>query len=98
MPDDLLQVDLYFHARRLPQNLPNRKLVTLEENLLGHEREGDVPGYLVPMIYHRFVQTQEPHLLVPVLEHNAQDVITLVQLLPLIVPNEGGDGLCQHTK
>lgn len=88
-PDDLLQVDLYIHARRLPQDLPNRKLVTLEENLLGYEREGDVPGYLVPMIYHRFVQTQEPRLLTPVLQHNAQDVITLARLLPLIAPPEG---------
>lgn len=87
-PDEILQVDLYFHARRLPQDLPNRRLVTLEKNLLGHERVGDVPGYLVPTIYHRFVQTQEPCLLTPVLKHNAQDVITLAQLLSLLVPAE----------
>ena len=88
-PDELLQVDLYFHARRLPYDLPNRRLVTLEQNLLGHERVGDVPGYLVPTVYHQFVETQEPRLLAPVLEHNVQDVITLAQLLPLVVPAKG---------
>lgn len=90
LPKEMLQVDLYFHAKRLPHNLPNCKLVTLEENLLGHEREGDVPGYLVPTIYHRFVQTQDPCLLAPVLEHNVQDVITLAQLLPLVMLAQEG--------
>lgn len=90
-PEELFHVDLYFHARRRPQNLPNHRLVTLEEYLLGMEREGDVPGYLVPSIYHRFVETGEPELLLPVLEHNAQDVLSLARLLHL-VGREGGRG------
>ncbi len=49
-----------------------------------------MPGYLVPTVYHQFVETQEPRLLAPpVLEHNVQDVITLAQLLPLVVPAKG---------
>lgn len=83
-PAEPFHVDLYFHARRLPQDLPNRRLVTLEEHLLGAEREGDVPGYLVPTIYHRFVRTGEAELLFPVLQHNAQDVLSLARLLYLV--------------
>lgn len=86
---ELFQVDLYFHARRLPQDLPNRRLVTLEEYLLGKEREGDVPGYLVPTLYHRFVRTGETQLLQPVLEHNVQDVISLARLLYLVGHRQG---------
>ncbi|MDK2854825.1 MAG: uncharacterized protein PWQ41_1635 [Bacillota bacterium] len=91
-PKELFHVDLYFHARRLPQALPNHRLVTLEAYLLGTEREGDVPGYLVPTIYHRFVRTGEPELLLPVLEHNAQDVLSLARLLYLV--GQEGEGGC----
>jgi uncharacterized protein YprB with RNaseH-like and TPR domain len=83
-PREMLQVDLYEHARRLPQDLPNRRLTTLEQYLLGFHRQGDIPGYQVPAVYHQFVQTQKPHLLAPILDHNEQDVISLVRLLSLI--------------
>lgn len=89
-PQELFHVDLYFHARRLPQELPNHRLVTLEQHFLGTEREGDVPGYLVPTIYHRFVRTGEAELILPVLEHNAEDVLSLARLLYLINASSRG--------
>lgn len=92
LPGELFHVDLYYHARRFSTELPNHRLVTLEEHLLGIGREGDVPGYLVPTIYHRFVSTGEAELLKPVLEHNAQDVLSLARLLYVINTEQREEG------
>lgn len=87
------QVDLLFHARRCFRNhLPNCRLVTLEEWLLDTRRKGDIPGHLIPEVYHRFVQTQDPRLMRDILKHNAQDLFTLAQLLQLVT-REGPEGL-----
>jgi hypothetical protein len=62
--------------------LPDCKLVTLEREILGRRRAGDVPGSLVPERYHRFVRSGDFELLAPVLRHNARDLGSLVALVP----------------
>lgn len=80
------QVDLLYHARRrCRDSLPNCRLVTLEEHLLNMRREDDIPGYLIPAVYHRFAQKQEAGLIQPVIEHNKLDLLAMAKLLGLLV-------------
>ena len=52
-------------------------LTTLERTLLGHEREGDVPGFEIPGRYFNFVRTGDARPLADVLEHNRLDILSL---------------------
>ena len=79
------QIDLLYHARRHFRGvLPDCRLVTLEEHLLGKKREGDIPGYLIPATYYRFVRTRDPQLLTGILAHNRDDLLAMEGMLPLV--------------
>ncbi|KUG20682.1 hypothetical protein ASZ90_009572 [hydrocarbon metagenome] len=54
--------------------------MTLERGLFGIERSGDVPSQMVPEFYEAYLRSGNPGPLVPVVEHNRQDVITLARL------------------
>jgi hypothetical protein len=74
-------VDLLHPARRLWRGLDEgHRLVTLEQELLGHEREGDVPGFEIPARYFRFVHGGDAAALAAVLEHNRLDLLSLALL------------------
>lgn len=76
-----LHCDLLHHARRQwGSGVPNCRLTTLERFLCGRRRVGDVPGYAIPELYHRYVHTGQTSLVAPILQHNALDLITLWQL------------------
>jgi uncharacterized protein YprB with RNaseH-like and TPR domain len=78
-----IHLDLLPHTRRKYRGtLPNCRLHTVGEALLGMDRSSDIPGDLIPQIYHDFVQTQNPDLIRNVLEHNAMDLISLARILP----------------
>jgi hypothetical protein len=75
------QVDLLYPVRRFwGKMLPACNLSTVEERLLGVERDGDIPGYAVPARYFEFLDTPRYDLLRPVIDHNAQDVVSLALL------------------
>ncbi|MHA1146538.1 MAG: ribonuclease H-like domain-containing protein, partial [Candidatus Helarchaeota archaeon] len=69
---------LHFSRRAWKDMLPNCKLSTLETCLLGLEREIDLPSALVPEFYETYSKEQNPGPLVPIVEHNKQDLISLV--------------------
>lgn len=74
-------LDLLPCARRLwGIRLESCRLTALEEHILGETRVGDLPGHLVPERYFGFLRTGDPRLLVPVFEHNRQDVLSMVAL------------------
>lgn len=74
--------DLLYPARRLwKRRLENCSLSTVERDILGVIRENDVPGYLVPEIYFRYLKTKDARALKPVFEHNLQDILSLVALV-----------------
>jgi len=74
--------DLLYPARRLwKRRLENCSLSTVERDILGVIRENDVPGYLVPEIYFRYLRTKDARALKQVFEHNLQDIISLVALV-----------------
>jgi uncharacterized protein YprB with RNaseH-like and TPR domain len=72
--------DLHTLARRLwGEGLPDCRLRTVEERILGFEREDDLPGELCPEAYRSFLEG-DPRLLRGVLEHNRNDILSLAVL------------------
>ncbi|SFC45937.1 hypothetical protein SAMN05443252_103500 [Bacillus sp. OV322] len=73
--------DLYHASRRLWKNKLERvKLSAVETEILGFERENDIPGYLAPMIYFDFVERKDPDILFGIMKHNELDVLSLITL------------------
>ncbi len=78
---DMPHVDMLHHARRLWHgDDEGHRLSSLETSLLGHEREGDVPGFEIPARYFRYVHTGDARPLGAVLEHNRLDLLSLALL------------------
>jgi uncharacterized protein YprB with RNaseH-like and TPR domain len=74
-------VDMLHHARRFWHGHDEgHRLSSLESSLLGHEREGDVPGFEIPSRYFHFVRTGDARPLDAVLEHNRRDLLSLALL------------------
>ncbi|HEV2448137.1 MAG TPA: ribonuclease H-like domain-containing protein, partial [Candidatus Sulfopaludibacter sp.] len=70
--DRMEHLDLLFGARRLWKlRLESCRLVDLENRILGVEREGDLPGELIPYCYFEYLRTQRAFKLVPIFHHNA---------------------------
>ena len=83
--DDLRHLDLLFGARRLWKlRFDSCRLVELEGRILGVEREGDLPGEMIPYVYFEYLRTREIFRLVPVFHHNAVDILTLACLTAIV--------------
>ena len=65
----------------LRPRLESMTLRSVEERLLGFEREEDIPGHLIPQAYFDYLRTGGSWMLEPTLEHNRQDVLSLQHLL-----------------
>lgn len=78
---DIPHLDLLPVARRLwkPRH-GGASLSFLENKILGNEREGDIPGSLIPTLYFHFLQGASPRTLVPVFYHNRMDIVALAAL------------------
>ena len=96
----LAHLDLLHGARRLWRfRFESCRLVELESRILGHEREGDVAGALIPEIYFDFVRTGRAARLAPVFTHNALDIVSLACLtgiVPWAFRAEGGAAELRH--
>ncbi len=78
-------LDLLFGARRLWKiRLDSCKLTHLEHQILGVERQGDLPGELIPYYYFDYVRTQRAVKLVPILHHNVVDIVSLACLTAIV--------------
>lgn len=81
----LEHLDLLYGARRLWKLRYERcRLVDLEAQVLGFEREGDVPGALIPYLYFEYLRTRRAARLLPVFHHNALDILTLACLTAIV--------------
>lgn len=77
-----IHIDLLHHARRAYRDLlPDVRLGTIEQRVLGVGRTEDLPGEAVPEYYERYLRSGNPGPLVPIINHNQQDVATLALLL-----------------
>ena len=71
---------LHFSRRRWKDHLPSLRLAALETEILGIYRDDDIPGQMVPEFYETYLRTGNCGPLVPIIEHNKQDVISLALL------------------
>lgn len=75
------QIDLLHSTKRLWKNdLEKMKLTTIEQEKLGFYRQGDIPGFLAPVIYLDAVKSGQPDSLLKVLHHNEWDLLSLITL------------------
>lgn len=77
----LPHLDLLHPSRRiLGHRLANSRLCTLEAEVLGVEREGDIPGWEIPQRYFDWLRSRDGRLLAAIFEHNRLDVISMASL------------------
>ncbi|MFT8362535.1 MAG: ribonuclease H-like domain-containing protein [Sporolactobacillus sp.] len=73
--------DLLHASRRLwKRRLDTVGLQDVERAILGMTRAEDVPGKMAPFLYFQFLKKPEPALVKGILEHNREDVLTLITL------------------
>lgn len=78
---DYPHIDLLHPCRRIYRNhFETFNLTFLEAMILGFERADDVPSHLIPKIYFDFLQNRDDDLLIPILYHNRDDIISLYML------------------
>jgi uncharacterized protein YprB with RNaseH-like and TPR domain len=81
-PASLRHLDLLYPARRVwATRFVDCRLSTLEDAVLGHRREHDVPGALIPALYFEFLRRRHAAPLARVFTHNCDDVLSLIALL-----------------
>jgi hypothetical protein len=75
-------LDLLPLVRRVFRHrMSDARLASVESELLGVRRHGDVPGWEIPSRYLDFLRFGEPGPLVDVVRHNDEDVRSLARLL-----------------
>jgi len=93
----LPHLDLLHPSRRiLGHRLANSRLVTLESEVLGVEREGDIPGWEIPQRYFDWLRRRDPRLLASIFEHNRLDVISMATLTAHLVDIMTAQAIEQH--
>ena len=81
----LRHLDLLHGARRLFKlRLEDCRLVRLENEILGVERDEDIPGEMIPYCYFEYLRSRRALRLVPVFVHNAIDILSLACLAGVI--------------
>lgn len=86
-------LDLLPLVRRVfKHRMTDARLASVESELLGIRRHGDVPGWEIPSRYLDFLRFGEPGALVDVVRHNEEDVRSLARLLVHIDRGYADDG------
>jgi len=82
VPEAPPHLDLLHCARRVyRRRLGEVRLIHVEERVLGLRREHDIEGSEIPLRYLDYLRTGDASRLVPVIEHNAHDVVSLAAVL-----------------
>lgn len=87
--DDVPHFDMLPTARRIWRQREGAfddaesscSLSTLERDVLGFHRDGDVPGFEIPSRYFHFLRTGDASALTGVLEHHRHDIVSLAVLM-----------------
>ena len=78
-------LDLMYGARRLWKlRMESCRLVDLEAQILGFEREGDLPGEMIPYVYFEYLRSRQALRVAPIFHHNAMDILTLACLTGIV--------------
>jgi len=79
---ELPHIDLLHPSRRIWKGaFPDCRLETIEQEFFKLKRKRDIESHLIPHIYFQFVRGKSQELMLPVFDHNAQDIISLGALL-----------------
>lgn len=80
----LPHLDLLYPSRQIwGERLESCALKSLEVNLLGVERHGDIPGAEIPQVYFEYLKTRNPYWISKVFHHNRLDILSMMCLLTL---------------
>jgi uncharacterized protein YprB with RNaseH-like and TPR domain len=71
---------LHFSRREWKKRLPDCRLQTIEQGIYGMRRVDDVPSAMVPEFYAAYLESGNPGPLVPIVQHNRDDIATLVRI------------------
>lgn len=103
--DDVPHFDMLPSARKLwksrenvsdPGGESSCSLSTLERDVLGFHRVGDVPGFEIPARYFQFLRTGDPQPLTGVLDHHRHDIVSLAVLMSYALRlAEHGPDMCR---
>jgi uncharacterized protein YprB with RNaseH-like and TPR domain len=75
-------IDLLHPSRRIfSHRLQNTRLATIETDVLGVMRDGDVPGFEIPQRYFDWLRQHDGRLLEDVFKHNRLDIVSMASLL-----------------
>ncbi|MGM0414647.1 MAG: ribonuclease H-like domain-containing protein [Bacillota bacterium] len=74
-------IDLLHPARSLWRHLPSCSLKALEWQVIDFERGPDIDGSQVPEQYFRYLKEKDFSLLRPIIEHNKDDIISMISLV-----------------
>ncbi len=79
------QVDLLHHARRLWRSITRDcSLKAIETGILGINREMDVAGEDIPLVWLEFLRSGAPGILPVVFQHNMTDITSVARLYGII--------------
>ena len=77
----MLHIDLLHPSRRLlAHRMENARLSTIEKEILGVERDGDLPGPEIPQRYFDWLRVRDGRLMEDVFAHNKFDIISMASL------------------
>ena len=84
-PPEYQHADLLYPARRLWKKiLPNCSQGTIETEILGIDRSGDIPGAMAPDIWFSFLRDGNPVPLLGICDHNRRDISGLASIFQAI--------------
>lgn len=76
------QVDLLHRCRRIwRKRLESCSLSSIESNILGFHREGDIPGSIIPEMYKAYLNTGSSQEIVKIIQHNEWDIVSMAVLI-----------------
>lgn len=76
---------LHFCRRAWKAELESCSLAGIEQSILGQSRDTDLPGEYVPEFYYEYLRTGNAGYLKPIVDHNRQDVASLVNIFTALV-------------
>lgn len=80
--NNMVHLDLLHAVRRqFKLRLVNCSLSNIEKEILGLNREGDIPGNEIPAMFFDFILTQNWDDMMPVIEHNMQDIKSMPAIM-----------------
>lgn len=82
---------LHFCRRAWRREIGACDLSSIEHAILGQTRDEDLPGELVPLFFHQYLSTGNAGFLKPIVDHNRQDVVSLVNILTELVNHWSGN-------